>query len=139
MQGIPIGLMQNGEFYVHQMGRWQCYQILSYRKDWAEMVTKGYSFGYYANDPATGFSATIFQKDGKKILAIRGTEGLRDSQDLVADGALAFDKVLPHAQYQSLIDYIMSSGLNSATFDVTGHSMGGFLAQALKATFPRQD
>jgi len=121
--------------YVLSDGRWQWLPDSKYRKDWAEMVTKGYSFGYYTNDPATGFSATIFQKDGKNILAIRGTEGLRDSQDLVADGALAFDKVLPYAQYQSLVDYIMSSGLDSTTFDVTGHSLGGFLAQVVKATF----
>jgi len=110
--------------------KWQWLPDPEYKKMWKKMVGKGYNFSYYTNDPATGFSATIFQKDGKDILAIRGSE---DYYDYLADSAILDYKVLPYAQFQSLVDYIASSGL--IEFDVTGHSLGGLLAQVAKATF----
>ena len=108
-----------------------------YEERWKELADpetgKGYTIvDHTPNDPLTGFSATIFQKDGKNILAIRGTE-LDDNLDLRADWTLGADKVLPYAQFQSLVEYIHAKGLNG--FDVTGHSLGGFLAQVTKATF----
>ncbi|OPY73660.1 MAG: Leukotoxin [Syntrophorhabdus sp. PtaU1.Bin002] len=94
-------------------------------------INKGYSIsGFHPND-ATGFSATIFQKDGKQILAIRGTT-LTDPLDLLADGQLAAN-MLPPGQFESMVKYI--SDTNLANFDITGHSLGGYLAQAAKASF----
>jgi len=108
-----------------------------YNKMWKELADpetgKGYTIvDHTPNDPLTGFSATIFQKGGKNILAIRGT-GPDDNLDRHADWALGADKVLPYGQFQSLVEYIHAKGLNG--FDVTGHSLGGFLAQVTKATF----
>ena len=91
-------------------------------KIWRELKApeKGYTIvDHTPNDPLTGFSATIFQKGGKDILAIRGSE---DYYDYLADAAVLDDKVLPYAQFQSLIDYVAGSGLTD--FDVTGHSLG---------------
>lgn len=100
-------------------------------RKWQDLVDKGYSFVDYTNDPLTGFSATIFQKDGKNILAIRGIEKT-DPRDLWADGELMRGQ-LPAYQYESMVNYINEKMLTD--FDVTGHSLGGCLAQAAKATF----
>lgn len=98
---------------------------------WQELFDRGYRFVDYTNDPLTGFSATIFQKDGQNILAIRGTEK-KDPRDLWADGELIRGQ-LPAYQYESMVNYINEKMLTN--YDVTGHSLGGCLAQAAKATF----
>jgi len=36
--------------------------------------------GYFGNDPLTGFAATLFEKDGQHVLAIRGTEPTGDQR-----------------------------------------------------------
>jgi len=93
---------------------------------------KGYTIvDHTPNDPLTGFSATIFQRDGKNILAIRGTKK-NDPRDLWADGELLRGQ-LPAYQYESMVNYINEKMLTN--FDVTGHSLGGCLAHAAKATF----
>ena len=100
---------------------------------WNAMYDKGYRFvAFHPNDP-TGFSATVFQKDGKQILTIRGTTSWPpDPLDLLADGQLAA-RMLPPGQFESMVKYISDTDL--ANFDITGHSLGGYLAQAAKASF----
>lgn len=91
-------------------------------------------------DPATGVSATVFQDSaGKKYLAIRGTEPA--ASDLLADGLLALG--IPSSlnpQFNALktqIDAWMNDPnvLQGQTFTVTGHSLGGYLAAAVKQTY----
>ncbi|WP_028895926.1 hypothetical protein [Syntrophorhabdus aromaticivorans] len=101
---------------------------------WNEMYDKGYSVSNYTTDPGnptSGFSATIFTKDGTNILAIRGTN---DDYDKIADYQLGLG-YLPPDQFQSLVTFVNDNNLNGASFDVTGHSLGGFLAQVAKAAF----
>jgi hypothetical protein len=86
-----------------------------------------------------GFSATIFRDETspsqQKILAIRGTNGPGDLLVDLVNVALAGSATL-NPQYIALRNYI---GLLSAdpnllggqNFTVTGHSSGGFLAQAI--------
>jgi len=107
-----------------------------YRELWREMKGKGYSvYDFHPNDlEPTGFSATIFQKDNKKILSIRGSTPTDDPLDIAADAFIASLQI-PPGQYESMVQYITSQNLNQAQFDITGHSLGGYLAQAAKATF----
>jgi hypothetical protein len=85
---------------------------------------------------ATGASATVFQNGSQKCLAVRGTELV--PSDLLTDLTLALgvpSKLNP--QYVSLkaqVDKWMhdSQGTLSGTFTVSGHSLGGYLAAALK-------
>jgi Ca2+-binding RTX toxin-like protein len=83
-----------------------------------------------------GFSATLFEdraNPGQKILAVRGTNDFLDG--IIADGQilLAGGPAL-QPQYNSLVTYyqdLVSQGQLSANeqIAVTGHSLGGFLAQ----------
>ncbi len=86
---------------------------------------------------AFGFSATLFEREGQKYLAIRGTD---DFIDVFIDfgifiGSGAVD------QYQALEAYyanLIARGKLSPTDQliVTGHSSGGFLAQGFAVDHP---
>ena len=100
-------------------------------------------------DSASGASATIFQaRDvqgnpvGPKHLSIRGTEP--DANDLIASGLLALG--LPaslNPQFIALKAQIDNwrndpTKLGDQTFTVTGHSLGGYLAAAVKEYYGAQ-
>jgi hypothetical protein len=61
------------------------------------MKDKGYTVDHHEPDDSTGFSATVFQKDGAAILAIRDTD---DVKDISADSELVSG--LPYQQFESL-------------------------------------
>lgn len=93
-------------------------------------------------DLSDGFSVVLFQhaSTGEKVLAIRGTEASHWRIDYLADvvniallgtnvGAPQYDSL--EAFYQLLIDSGKLTASEQVT--VTGHSLGGFLAQAFTA------
>ena len=98
-------------------------------------------------DLTDGFSATLFQEVdvlgipvGQKVLAIRGTESSHWGVDFLADvaniallgTAKGFSQFTSLERfYRSLITQGKLGGLESIV--VTGHSLGGFLAQAFTA------
>ncbi|MBI4002641.1 MAG: hypothetical protein HY348_12770, partial [Nitrospira defluvii] len=89
-----------------------------------------YSVVKVFNDPTTNFSATLFQKRGstEKILAIRGTESWQDL--VISDLQIGLFGLTN--QYQTLRNFlpqIISQIQPGDTLTVTGHSLGGFLAQ----------
>lgn len=78
--------------------------------------------GYYGNDD-TGFAATLFEKDGQKVLAIRGTEGgggaLDIYQDLLISGLAQIGFIgFALSQTVSMINYIqrLSNNRGQTTF-----------------------
>ena len=92
------------------------------------------------NPPNNGLSVTLFtDKDGNQTIAIRGTTPT-DLYDLVTDiiDIAILGTVVFQAQYKALSDKIhewREDGTLSSGFSVTGHSLGGFLAQALTLEF----
>jgi Ca2+-binding RTX toxin-like protein len=101
----------------------------------------------FISAPTIGFSAVLLQRKdasgnatGEKVLAIAGTNGWADLiTDLV--NVTAFGSVLNMPQYNALGAFyaeLVSSGKLGASeqFTVTGHSLGGFLAQAFTARHP---
>jgi len=85
----------------------------------------------------TGLSVTVFENNGKRYLAIRGTDP--SLLDLTADFILGngFPAQL-NPQYQSLKSQIQAwtaSGVLPSTFTVTGHSLGGYLAGGVGLEF----
>ncbi|UJP04758.1 MAG: hypothetical protein LZF61_07800 [Nitrosomonas sp.] len=92
-------------------------------------------------DPITGVSATVFEaKNGSaKYLAIRGTEPT--GNDLTADGLLA--SAIPPSLNPQFIALRMQldtwlndpAVLQGQNFTVAGHSLGGYLAAAVKQTY----
>lgn len=108
-----------------------------YSKQWDdEGMANKYSIVSHRATDSTGFSATLFQdkETGKYILSIRGTDSLKDV--FGPDVELSTGK-MPVGQFESLVSYItqIRTIFGNITFDVTGHSLGGFLAQVVKATF----
>jgi len=104
-----------------------------YARDWEILQKKGYTFVAQYSDPATGYSGVIFQdSSGKKILANRGTDG--DLGDLAADKAILLSRA-PSEQFVAMVNFITNNGLTAAQFDVTGHSLGGCLAQMAAAAY----
>lgn len=106
----------------------------------ADTFAASYTILSQRND-TNGFSATLFQNNttGQKILAIRGTDDLFDGLTDVVSIALLGTTALQR-QYQSLKDYyqqlITEGKLGTAeTFSVTGHSLGGFLAQSFAVDY----
>jgi hypothetical protein len=93
------------------------------------------------SDPISGLSATVFEEigTGQKIIAIRGTEPT--GNDLTADGLLAAG--LPsnlNPQFIALktqIDNWLTDPavLQGQNFTVSGHSLGGYLAAAIKQSY----
>lgn len=108
-------------------------QAITFAKNW-QVVTQ-YS------DPITGVSATVFQpKDSSaKYLAIRGTE--LAVNDLTVDGFLASAMPLNlNPQFIALktqIDTWLNDPLvlQGQNFTVSGHSLGGYLAAAVKQNY----
>jgi Ca2+-binding RTX toxin-like protein len=93
-----------------------------------------------ASDPS-GFSAVLLQnvQTGEKVLAIRGTEGSQAGADYITDfvdivaGQL---RSMPQAiALESFYQQLLSTGKLGAAeqVTVTGHSLGGFLAQSFTA------
>ena len=90
----------------------------------------------------TGASATVFQNitTNQKYLAIRGTE--LAGSDLTADGLLAPGVPASlNPQFIELKDQIdawLTAGTLDSTFTVSGHSLGGYLAAAVKQHYGAQ-
>ncbi|MDP1757024.1 MAG: hypothetical protein Q8L38_06225, partial [Pseudohongiella sp.] len=106
----------------------------------AEQFSATYRVAAQYTDAGTGLSATVFQDSaGKKYLAIRGTQA--SGTDLAADGLLAFG--LPsnlNPQFTALktqLDIWLADPavLKDQSFTVSGHSLGGYLAAAVKQTY----
>ncbi len=107
----------------------------------ADTFALGYTVLSQSAPNANGFSATLFQNNatGQKILAIRGTDDLFDGLTDVVSIALLGTTAL-QSQYQSLKNYyqqLITEGKLAAdeTFSVTGHSLGGFLAQSFAVDY----
>lgn len=97
-------------------------------------------------DPVSGLSVTLFEKIGsngriEKTLAIRGTQKA-DVNDLLSDGLLSLGEGSAlNPQYRALQTYYteltqLGKISPSELITVTGHSLGGFLAQALTVDNP---
>ena len=91
-------------------------------------------------DDPSGVSATIFESNGLYFLAIRGTQ--LEANDLLADGLLALGvSAQLNPQFQALQTQMgiwLNPGgkLHGINFTVTGHSLGGYLAVAIKESYP---
>lgn len=113
-----------------------------YQSLWDKMHDKGYSVvAYCPNDPTTGYSGTIFYNSNTQqyILANRGTELSvssfeADYNDINEDKEI-LNGFTPAKQFTSMMEFIAQNNLNMYQFDVTGHSLGGCLAQMAKATY----
>lgn len=103
--------------------------------------TKNWKVADQYSDPVTGVSATVFEvkNGGTKYLAIRGTEF--EVKDLLADGILA--TAMPaylNPQFTALQLKLNAwlddpNVLQGQNFTVTGHSLGGYLAAAVKQSY----
>jgi hypothetical protein len=103
----------------------------------AEVFANNYTVLSQRSDN-NGFSATLFLDNatGRKILAVRGTNDPLDiiTNTLIGTLGLSNQYASLEAYYQQLVAE-GKLGAND-TFSVTGHSLGGFLAQAFAVDYP---
>ncbi len=102
----------------------------------AEAIASHYRVIAILDDVASGAYAAVFEDkaSGARTLAIRGTTDLRD----VAADTYVLTGTPPslNPQYQALASRVVAwqaQGIVGATTAVTGHSLGGYLATALKS------
>lgn len=102
-----------------------------------EFVNK-YSVVQVFSDSLSDFQATLFQDQQdptKKFLAIRGTEGFRDL--VLTDLQVGLFGVTNQSQsLKNINPQLIGLVSPTDTFTVTGHSLGGFLAQIFTADPP---
>lgn len=109
-----------------------------FSQDQAEQFLDKYKIFDVLNDPISGANAVIFAEKlpdgstGQKTLAIRGTE-LTDIGDIHADQELAVLGLTSKGQYSAIknfYDNAVTTGViaTGESVNVTGHSLGGFLA-----------
>ena len=113
---------------------WQCLRPLNLTAGWRCSANRTHL-------QPSGFSAVLLQRPqtGEKVLAIAGTDPTSPA-DLITDlvNVALFGTVLGMPQYASLESFyqeLLSNGKLGANEQVvvTGHSLGGFLAQAFTA------
>lgn len=85
----------------------------------------------WSNDKS-GFQCVLFEKDGKKILSIAGTQLNSvinaDWKDIWADIDL-FNWKIPETQVKAMIDFFRNNLNGNEKVVIVGHSLGGALAQ----------
>jgi Ca2+-binding RTX toxin-like protein len=91
------------------------------------------------NDSLSGLSATVFEEitTSKRYLAIRGTDDLIDVvTDVVNIGQIGTPVLQPQFWIlRAQVRQWISEGTLPDSFNVTGHSLGGFLATGIAAEF----
>jgi hypothetical protein len=105
----------------------------------ANDIASRYTVEAVANDPTTGAYAAVFKdkQTGQVIVAVRGTD---EASDWLSD-AFLLTGIPPslNPQFNALRPVIaqwVQSGVVPVGSTIAGHSLGGYLAAALKATLP---
>ena len=125
------------DFHINQINSGQNEQV-SFLKQ-TENFLERYEIKAHQPNTITGFSATLFydKVDDEYILAMRGTEGTFDKiNDYLTDGVLALSFIVP--QYDDMMkfyEYKVKHIVGNNKLIVTGHSLGGALAQYFTLSF----
>uniref|UniRef100_UPI00055530EB Mbeg1-like protein n=1 Tax=Atopobacter phocae TaxID=136492 RepID=UPI00055530EB len=91
-------------------------------------IVPHWDFVKQINDPSNGFSASIFKNNKQAVVAFRGTDSINDAK---SDASIALG--WQPGQVKSL-NSIITELQNYDSYYLTGHSLGGYLAQYLASS-----
>ena len=109
-----------------------------YSETWKSLQAKYKVLNVWDDTHETGYFGILFynSSEGRAVLVNKGSDGINDA---AADISIAAGNV-PAEQFRSMVEFITycqnAYGEYLSVFDVTGHSLGGCLAQMAKATYP---
>lgn len=118
------------------------YRDAGMAKTQAAAFSETWGVAAQCSDASTGFSAVVFEhrQTGERCLAIRGTDE-DEVADLFAGAILASGaSAYFNPQFDALLTQVaqwQGDGTLGSTFSVSGHSLGGYLAVALKQALPQ--
>ncbi|WP_017317863.1 lipase family protein [Mastigocladopsis repens] len=97
-------------------------------------LPSGYRMAEKFNDPRTGLAVTVFvSPKGKPVVAFRGTEfGSGDLRDILSD---VDPRGIGFGQFEGSKQALSALAAKYPSVTVTGHSLGGAIAQRYAAEF----
>ena len=110
-----------------------------YDKLWRSDLSKRYEIVTVEDDRTTDYQGIIFRAKGENPYCSSGTLILANrGMDTASDGLLAASIIsnfnMPFEQFRSMVNFI-NENIGERHFEVTGHSLGGCLAQIAKAAY----
>ena len=118
--------MNNPEIKRHE--RYKKYVMYSYNMNTIPPSTKSSILNKYTN-PQTGFYGYTIKDENHVVIVYKGTD-IKDVHDRMNDVNMAILKKIPEQVTDALKLYdIVKTSYPNTKIDVTGHSLGGSLAQ----------
>lgn len=98
-----------------------------------DALPSGYTLAETHTDPKTGLAVSVYTSpQGKPVVSFRGTEGARDVRDVMTD---LDPRGVGYGQFENNKAKLAELASKYPGATVTGHSLGGALAQRYAANF----
>lgn len=101
---------------------------IAYEADVGKRRQMAGDLGYQIDESLSGAKHVTFHKDGKGVVAYRGTKPT-DSEDLISDAAIGIGAEDKNKRFQDSLNIADQAAQKYGTVEFTGHSLGGSIAK----------